>query len=573
MTANLRTNTGSYWLHIMIVVAGLLLTANPVFAQATNPEKLCEDTGGTWSEGTCGDSYCGQPPLCLAIIPGCDCGEGMNFGKDGCFEDPMCEGISICESDSDCEECESCIVGTCFPSTEPECLGQENKSVCEDTGGKWEPYACGDYTCGIPNPCEAIIPGCNCGDKGSFAPGIGCVEDPSCGGVPPECISDEDCGECGVCGDGTCYYLGLAECSDDSDCEAGFVCGSCSQCEESEESKTKVEICEGTGGTWVSNSCGDWKCGEQPLCEAVIPGCNCGPGMNFGEEGCFKDVTCESESEDPLQKELCVETGGTWDPLSCGNYVCGNAPECEAIEPGCNCGAGMIFGEDGCYTDPICVEEPNAKAQLCTDTGGTWDENSCGDYFCGGAPACLAIEPGCNCGPEMNFTDAGCVMDEECDAGAEISSEEGGEEPNEEGGEEPNEEGGEGEEPTGEEGDEEGDESALEQGSEAQFCIESGGTWDANSCGDWQCGEQPTCEAIIPGCNCGEGMNFTEDGCVEDEECDAPSDIMPIDDMSAPPVGDSADESGCKTPETQAPVLPWIFCLIALGFLMRRRIE
>ena len=161
-----------------------MLIPSMASAQASTGEQLCEDTGGTWVETSCGDYFCGQPPLCYALIPGCDCGEGMNFGEDGCFKDPeACEGISVCSSDAECEECETCLVGKCLPSSEPECLGLNDKKLCVDTGGQWDPFACGDAKCGIPNPCEAIIPGCNCGPTESFQSGVGCVEDPSCEGV------------------------------------------------------------------------------------------------------------------------------------------------------------------------------------------------------------------------------------------------------------------------------------------------------------------------------------------------------------------------------------------------------
>jgi hypothetical protein len=42
----------------------------------------------------------------------------------------------------------------------------------------------------------------------------------------------------------------------------------------------------------------------------------------------------------PSEQELCEATGGTWDPDSCGHYHCGRFPDCDAIVPGCDCGAG-----------------------------------------------------------------------------------------------------------------------------------------------------------------------------------------------------------------------------------------
>lgn len=54
------------------------------------------------------------------------------------------------------------------------------QDLCEATDGTWEPAACGDYVCGIPNACEAIIPGCDCGQDANFVEGEGCVPDDAC---------------------------------------------------------------------------------------------------------------------------------------------------------------------------------------------------------------------------------------------------------------------------------------------------------------------------------------------------------------------------------------------------------
>jgi hypothetical protein len=55
------------------------------------------------------------------------------------------------------------------------------------------------------------------------------------------------------------------------------------------------------------------------------------------------------------EEELCWTTGGSWDPGSCGHYPCGAFPDCDAIIPGCDCGAGRNFGPGvGCFADPAC---------------------------------------------------------------------------------------------------------------------------------------------------------------------------------------------------------------------------
>lgn len=54
------------------------------------------------------------------------------------------------------------------------------QALCEATAGTWDPTACGDYVCGIPNDCEALIPGCDCGQDANFVEGEGCVADDVC---------------------------------------------------------------------------------------------------------------------------------------------------------------------------------------------------------------------------------------------------------------------------------------------------------------------------------------------------------------------------------------------------------
>lgn len=56
----------------------------------------------------------------------------------------------------------------------------DDQGLCEDTGGTWDDTACGHYVCGVPNTCEAIIPGCDCGDEANFVEGMGCQADDAC---------------------------------------------------------------------------------------------------------------------------------------------------------------------------------------------------------------------------------------------------------------------------------------------------------------------------------------------------------------------------------------------------------
>jgi hypothetical protein len=53
---------------------------------------------------------------------------------------------------------------------------------------------------------------------------------------------------------------------------------------------------------------------------------------------------------------LCEQTFGQWDDRSCGDYRCGRRPVCQALIPGCNCGPGRIFDAAcGCGSSPVCL--------------------------------------------------------------------------------------------------------------------------------------------------------------------------------------------------------------------------
>lgn len=233
--------------------------------------------------------------------------------------------------------------------------------LCRDSGGRWDVTACGHYSCGAPNECAAVIPGCDCGEDANFVEGVGCVDDPACSP-----LSDE-------------------------------------------------ELCELSDGAWDEGSCGHYVCGEFPDCDAVIPGCNCGEDANFFEGvGCVGDPVCGGGDG---EQALCVSTGGVWDETSCGHYGCGMPPLCLAIIPGCNCGPGHNFdAEAGCVGDATCefIEEET----LCWVTGGDWEEFTCGPLICGEPrpETCFVPFPACNCGTERSWVGgAGCIADNDCD--------------------------------------------------------------------------------------------------------------------------------------------------------------
>ena len=92
------------------------------------------------------------------------------------------------------------------------------------------------------------------------------------------------------------------------------------------------------GGSWLLLLAGQYSTGEGSL----------GIGWNCHERQPL--INCE-----PTEQVLCEATGGSWDPISCGHYNCGQFPACDAIIPGCDCGPTSNFVPGiGCAPDPVC---------------------------------------------------------------------------------------------------------------------------------------------------------------------------------------------------------------------------
>lgn len=131
------------------------------------------------------------------------------------------------------------------------------------------------------------------------------------------------------------------------------------------------------GAAWVDEG-PDWQCvwegPAQPLAgrqsrrdgfQARSPGTwrlafrvghGCTAGAPLAEDACQRIETVHSnrfQVEASAAEQACLATGGTWDPLSCGHYACGQRPLCLAIIPGCNCGPSSVFVEGaGCVAAP-----------------------------------------------------------------------------------------------------------------------------------------------------------------------------------------------------------------------------
>ena len=95
MNRKRNATEGPCWLGLFLLVAGWMLIPSMASAQprpGSNSVKTRGETGGDQLRRL----FLRSTPLCYALIPGCDCGEGMNFGEDGCFKDPeACEGFGL----------------------------------------------------------------------------------------------------------------------------------------------------------------------------------------------------------------------------------------------------------------------------------------------------------------------------------------------------------------------------------------------------------------------------------------------------------------------------------------------
>ncbi len=437
------------WALVLITFSMMLMACDDDPNRRYAPSQVNNDSETHWLSACTQDSDCQDELSCLCGVCTLECdspGECSRLSEAAfCLieEDGECSPMVTgtcrmgCEGDEDCAnnpEAPVCDDGQCV-AEEPANNGDPNNGgnnsapesdaqLCQLSDGVWNEAACGHYQCGQPNACAAVIPGCDCGPDANFVEGEGCVEDPVCA---PEPIGDE-------------------------------------------------ALCINSGGAWDEAACGHYECGQTNLCNAIIPGCDCGPGSNFVEgEGCIEDPVCQSP-EPTGDEALCVNTLGVWDAGACGHYQCGQVNECLALVPGCNCGPDSNFVEgEGCVEAPVCrPPEPMGDEALCINTRGRWDEGTCGHYQCGQPNGCLAIVPGCNCGFGANFVEGeGCV------------------------------------------------EALCENASEQDMCQTTGGEWDVNACSHYRCGVlENDCDGPTPGCNCGpEGVFDERFGCQVDNAC------------------------------------------------------
>jgi hypothetical protein len=306
------------------------------------------------------------------------------------------------------------------------------------------PPSCGPMDAHAEGPCAAIVPGIAWNGEHCVPLGSGCsCAGTDCGAVydtfeacvtarrtcypdvacDPQPVADDTCVNCiddtflGAAWNGReCIELMGCACTGDG-CATLF--GSVEECA-AYHAGCDGALCLATGGKFFPAGAGfcGFSCGyDNPrTCESPFDSCRCAPGMTFVPgTGCTSDDSCGP-------RELCLGSHGTWHPAAechCG-FVCGRDGLCDACLDSCDCGPHRNFGPGGCVADVLC-EAPD-RAEICTDTGGTWHECgpggdcSCGDYYCG-IPNLLdpCVMPGCDCGPYANFDSVeGCVWDDGC---------------------------------------------------------------------------------------------------------------------------------------------------------------
>ena len=153
------------------------------------------------------------------------------------------------------------------------------------------------------------------------------------------------------------------------------------------------------------------------VCDIPNGWSDCGPGCDVN--GRFIPVGGSGPAGDGCNTCSCIAPDRT---------ICSLRPCAACVHDGLSRPANTAFWDgDGCNRcfcrddgSVVCTTRPCPKCaptdeQLCKRSGGTWDLTACGHRVCGQPNACLALVPGCDCGPDANFVDGiGCQPDPTC---------------------------------------------------------------------------------------------------------------------------------------------------------------
>ena len=174
-----------------------IATATTVFQCIGN---LCRELQGCEVDGQCdAGEYCANPPGICLPRPDCfddaDCGDGERCDQGSCVP-------QVCRDDDDCGGEFSCVAGRCLPPF-----------FCEDAGDCPIPnLQCINNVCTAPNGY----------DDEECGLGLSCIAGVCAPVPPPECRSDDDCGQFEQCEFGFC--IPRQGCRDDNECPAGQIC-------------------------------------------------------------------------------------------------------------------------------------------------------------------------------------------------------------------------------------------------------------------------------------------------------------------------------------------------------------
>lgn len=344
---------------------------------ACNRDSECGPTA------SCVDSFCVERSPCEGGAGG-TCGEG---------ETCDCKGLCIplitnpCQADIQCQVSEYCdpCQGQCRPRVAP-CGACDDSLSCERTGDLCAPVGARGENyclrlCTGQGSCDNLGPGYLCeaiGERGTF------------------CVPER--GEC----------LGVTQCEQDAECEAGFFCNDRLQCQPACENDISCPdglLCQGLRcGPPCTN---DADCDpEEAVCEAdghcSIPG-GCQSSRDCTEPETYCDLNasrcvsgCQVDNDCLDANQECV--GGRCRPRGCSrNYQCSFGQVCDLESSMCVMAEGRHC-EAGC--------DPMSSATSCGEGGQRClslqdeEENPLGD-FC--------FEP---CQPEPNACPQGYACQE-----------------------------------------------------------------------------------------------------------------------------------------------------------------